>query len=295
MANPQNIDRPTLACEISADRVTAARASKSGLSLESHSVRRLGSGALMPGLGSPNVQQAAALRHTIEDALTSVGAAGRSRDIIAILPDAAVRVLLLDFESLPDKPAEAAPIIRFRVKKSLPFDSETAALSYEARRNGTGVKVVAAMSPKEVLEEYEAIFREAGYQPGVVLPSILATLGLVSADRPTMLVKLDATTTTVSIVDRDELLLLRTIEHPVNHVVTAQELSDTVHPSMAFFEDTYGSKIEHVMLTGTSIGGDLAGDLHRETGVTTEELEPVTGGNEESTAALAAVAGALLG
>ena len=103
MAKHPTYDRPRVACEVSADRVAAARASKSGLSLESHSVRRLGSGTLRPGLGSPNVQQAAALRHTIEDALTSVGG-GRARDVIAILPDAAVRVLLLDFESLPDKP-----------------------------------------------------------------------------------------------------------------------------------------------------------------------------------------------
>ena len=47
--------------------------------------------------------------------------AGKAKDIIAIIPDAAARVLLLDFENLPTKTEEASAIIRFRVKKSLPI------------------------------------------------------------------------------------------------------------------------------------------------------------------------------
>ena len=39
--------------------------------------------------------------------------------MIAVLPDAAVRVALLDFDSLPGKREEAEGVVRFRLKKSL--------------------------------------------------------------------------------------------------------------------------------------------------------------------------------
>ena len=41
-----------------------------------------------------------------------------------MIPDAAVRVLLLDFDTLPEKTTEAEPIVRFRLRKSVPFDAD---------------------------------------------------------------------------------------------------------------------------------------------------------------------------
>ena len=49
---------------------------------------------------------------------------GRWRDVTVVVPDAAVRVLLLDFDQLPSKAAEALPVVRFRLKKLLPFDAD---------------------------------------------------------------------------------------------------------------------------------------------------------------------------
>jgi type IV pilus assembly protein PilM len=277
---------PKLACEIGVDRVVAARASLRG-DIDAHASRRLPSGTIAPGLSSPNVVQAGALRESISGALATIGGGGRSRDVIGILPDAAIRVLLVDFDTLPDKVEEAAAIVRFRVKKSLPFDVEHAALSFQKQSgNGNGnVRVVAALSPLAVIEEYENAFRAAGYLPGIVVPSILATLGSVMADRPTMLVKVDPNTTSVAIVDRGELLLLRTLDHPGRTEVNATELANAIHPSIVFFEDNYSAKIESIKVAGMSNIAGLAGALETETGVPTENLSGVD-------AELAGVAGA---
>ncbi len=64
-------------------------------------------------------------------ALGSVAA--RSKDVIAILPDAAVRVVLLDFDTLPASREEAEAVVRFRLKKSLPFDVDKAKISYQSQ------------------------------------------------------------------------------------------------------------------------------------------------------------------
>jgi len=77
-----------------------------------------------------------------------------------------VRVVLLDFETLPSKRDEAEAVVRFRLKKSLPFDPADARISYHAQSTGKGVRAVAAVVLNTVLEEYESAFRDAGYNPG---------------------------------------------------------------------------------------------------------------------------------
>ena len=63
-----------------------------------------------------------------------------------MLPDAAVRVMLLDFEALPAKHDEAEGVIRFRLKKSLPFDVDKAKVSYHVQPSNGGVRVIAAVA-----------------------------------------------------------------------------------------------------------------------------------------------------
>src|SRR5579864_4714933 len=101
--------RPPLACEITAERVIAARASQDRASLDTFSVRALPAGTLTPSLMGQNVSNGAALRQAIEGALAAVSP--RQRDVAVVLPDAALPVVLMDFESLPEREQEAAPLV----------------------------------------------------------------------------------------------------------------------------------------------------------------------------------------
>ena len=92
--------------------------------------------------------------------------------------------MLLDFDTLPDKPQEADAVVRFRLKKSLPFDVDQSSVSFDRQGTSDPVRVIAAVTPRAVLEEYESLVREAGYNPGSVLPSMLAALGAVDAFSP---------------------------------------------------------------------------------------------------------------
>ena len=175
MSSNNNSARPKLACEIASDRILAGRIADDGSGLEACAARELAPGSVVPDLVENNLRQADAVRSAIEDALGSVG--GRSKDVIAIVPDATVRVVLLEFDTLPSDDEEAAGVVRFRLKKSLPFDVDKAKVSYHAQKSGEGMKVVAAVSLATVIEDYEKAFREAGFNPGVVLPSMLAALG----------------------------------------------------------------------------------------------------------------------
>jgi type IV pilus assembly protein PilM len=262
--------KPNLACEIAADRVLAGRAAERGTSIEVCAAGELAPGSVVPELTEANLRDRARVLHTVRETLGAVS--GRSRDVIAVLPDTAVRVAILDFETLPAKRAEAESVIRFRLKKSLPFDVDKAKVSYHSQTVQSGLRVIAAVALTSVIEDYESIFREAGYAPGVILPSMLAALGAAVADKPSMVVKVDARTAGIAIVDKQELLLFRTLENARGVAITGEQLAEEIYPSIVFFQDTYQVNLDQIFVAGLSDLGGAIPALNAQTGVPVKEL-----------------------
>ncbi len=269
MALFQSTAKPRLACEITPGKIIAARANAAGTGLDLYTARRLKDNALAPSLSGNNVVDAGAVQEAIGGAMSAV--AGRLRDVITIIPDAAVRVLLLDFDALPEKYADAAPLVRFRIRKSLPFDADSAALSFQSRRENGSVKVLAAVTPLDVLAGYESAVRAAGFLPSVVLPSTLAMLAPIVADTPTLVVNVEGTILTMVILRSNEVLLYRTLDLPRPASISGTEIADSVYPSMVFFEDTYSAKVQRIVLAGSELR-DIASAMHAQSGIQPEEL-----------------------
>jgi type IV pilus assembly protein PilM len=213
--------RPRLACEVRAEGVVAARAEDASAVLDAVARVPLADSVVIPHVhvadadgngGGVAVIGRPALVSAVRAALDQVSL--RGHDVTLVVPDAAVRVLLLDFDELPAKAAEALPVVRFRLKKLLPFDADDAAVSYQVMSSSKGVvQVMAVAMPREVLAEYESVVREAGFEPGAVLPSTLAALaGLAEGERPTLVVNASREGVTTAIVKGGLLLLHRTVD-----------------------------------------------------------------------------------
>ena len=270
MSSNSNFPKPKLACEIAADRVLAGRLTENRSGLEASAAYALAPGSVVPDLVENNVRQREAVRAGITEALGAV--AGRSKDVIAVVPDAAVRVMLVEFDTLPSDPEEALGVVRFRLKKSLPFDVEKTKVSFHAQKIKDEVKVVAAVGLASVIEDYESVFREAGYNPGVVLPSMLAALGAADAKKPTLVIKVDAHTTSIAILNEDQLQLFRTLENARGVTISGEQLAEEVYPSVVFFQDTYHLNIERIYVAGLSEAGGAAPALRAQTGAEVQEL-----------------------
>jgi type IV pilus assembly protein PilM len=238
--------------------------------VETASARELAPGTVVPDLMESNLRDVTGVRNAIEAVMGAVG--GRSKDVIAILPDSSVRVVLLDFETLPNNRDEAEAVVRFRLKKSLPFDPADARVSYHAQTTSKGVRAVAAVVLNTVLLEYESAFRDAGYIPGLVMPSMLAALGAADAERPTLVVKVDSRTISIAILDQEQLLLFRTLENIRGVTITGDQLAEDVYPSVVFFQDTYNLNIERVYVAGLPEAGVAASALKSQSGAHVEEL-----------------------
>jgi type IV pilus assembly protein PilM len=219
--------RPRLAVEVRSEGVVAARAEDAAALLTAVAREELAEGALAPGLKAGNVVDRAAVVAAVRKALDGVMGPGRGRDVTVVVPDAAVRVLLLEFDELPSKAVEALPVVRFRLKKLLPFEVDEALVSYQVMASAKGsVQVVAVAVPKSVLDEYEGVVTAAGYLPGAVLPSTLAALaGLDEAEAAALVVNAGPNGVTTAIVKGGILLLHRSVDMAGEAAVEAAALS----------------------------------------------------------------------
>ena len=173
---------------------------------------------------------------------------------------------------------------------------DASSVSFDRRAADNGVRVVAAVTPRTILEEYETVVRDAGYNPGTVLPSMIAALGVVDASRPTMVIKVETGTTTFAIVDQDQLLLYRALENG-GPSVTGESLVDDVNTSLVYFEDRYGISVQRLLVTGVQSAQTLqaafgTGNIQVEE-LISSSLAGVGAGTVTRTA-LAGVAGALV-
>jgi hypothetical protein len=104
------------------------------------------------------------------------------------------------------------------------------------------------------------------------MPSMLAALGAADAERPTLVVKVDARTISLAILDQEKLLLFRTLENIRGVTITGDQLAEEVYPSVVFFQDTYNLNIERVYVAGLPESGGAAPALKNQSGATVEEL-----------------------
>lgn len=239
--------RPALACEITPEGVVAARAGAGGQATMAFAP--LAAGVVRPGLAEANLADSAAVSAALRKALDEVGS--REKALTLVIPDAAVRVLILDFDSLPSKPQEALPIVRFRLRKLAPFEVDNAAVSYQVIRQQHGqMRVLVTVMPASVRAEYEAAVRAAGYEPGVILPSMLASLAALGSGEPALVVNRSGLSLTTAITNGDELLLHRTLELPANDAEQREELAQAVSVASAYFEDTMHAAPEVLYYAG---------------------------------------------
>ncbi len=225
--------RPRLAVEIRPEGVVAARSEDAQAVVSAVAYGVFAEGVVAPALKGGNIANRTAAVAAVRKALEAV--ALKERQTTLVLPDAAVRVLLLDFDALPTKLGEALPVVRFRLKKLLPFDADDAVISYQVMSSVRGlVRVLAVAIPREVLDEYESIVREAGFEPGAVLPSTLAACaGMGEIDAAALLVNAGESSVTTAIVQGGVLLLHRTVDlqaEGLHQRMLAAALADSTLP-----------------------------------------------------------------
>lgn len=196
----------------------------------------------------------------------------KRRQAALILPDYCARVAVLDFDSFPKDPKEQLPLVRFRVKKTVPFDLDAAAVGYFAQPSGgKKVELIVAVVQLEILAKYEAAVRAAQCHPGYVTTSTLATLSLLPADPGVQIfAKLCGRVLTVVVLRDQVVRLYRCLE--LDELSLAAILA-VLRPTVAFIEDETGITPQRLLLCGfEGWNGAFSGACERELQLQAEPL-----------------------
>ncbi|HEX3681742.1 MAG TPA: hypothetical protein VHU83_04305 [Bryobacteraceae bacterium] len=233
----------------------------------------LGERALAASPSAPNLLKP----HLFREALPRVtGSAAPKRSATAlVIPDYAVRMTILDFEEFPATDAERIPLLRFRLRKSVPFHIDEAQLAYAVQvQEPKRIEVLAIAIARPILDEYERIFTDAGYRVGLVTPSCLATLPLCmgAASGLTLLAKAAGSTLSVLLLEQGRVRLVRCLDLAGSEEEEAEREDRSIlallQQTLAYAEDQIGQSAARLLLCGFGPETDSLGKLaQREFGI----------------------------
>ncbi|MGB6876428.1 MAG: hypothetical protein WBD87_10385 [Candidatus Acidiferrales bacterium] len=264
---------PNMVLEVASTHVAAARWGRDLAHLTAFAVEQLPAGAVTPSATQTNIADREAVRAAIHSVLSRVPKQGP--DVALLLPDPSIRVFILPFDTFPRRADDALPLLRWRLKKSLPFDAEEAVLSWMRQPSRDGkVEIVAAVARQKIVREYESAVEGEGLLAGVVQSATLATLPILNPSSATLLARLSARNLTTVIVRGETMCVYRSTELGLDaQGLKPQAIFDEVFPAVAFYQDTWGGKVEQLCIAGFGVGEEeLREALSRELGCPAEPL-----------------------
>jgi len=173
---------PLTAFQISRGFLCGVRYSRKERRIAAHVLRPLPPGTLDPGFDRPNVVNAPALEAALRDVGRRLGAAEMM--VSLLIPETAVKTVLLTFETLPTVPEEREAVLRWKLAKTLPLKFSDLRLSFDVMKSGGGEKAFCVLAPESVVREYEQAFGRAGLRVRQVAIPTPHLLGLVPASGP---------------------------------------------------------------------------------------------------------------
>src|ERR1035437_404269 len=232
---------PEHAFEISEAGISYAHGTETGF-------ERFEPGTVLVSPSVDNVLRPEAIASMIGHIAPANGAKKR-RGAALILPDYAARVTVLDFDSFPSVAAEQLPLVKFRIKKTIPFDIESAAGSYYVQPSSGSkkVEVLAVTMAFDIVALPEALFRAAGFHPGEVTTSSLAALNLYRGEGVAVVAKLSGQVLTVTVLSGGTIKLFRCVRL---EGTGDDELLAILHPTFAYVEDELASPVRKLILCG---------------------------------------------
>ena len=237
--------------------VTVGRAG-GGPAVTRHAVEPLPPGLVVPSLNQANVSDGEALAGAVGRVLDQLG---RPRRVGIVVADAAAKVSLVRFDRLPTRSADLEQLVRWQVRKAVPFPIDGAQVSWTpGARLEEGRELVVTVMRRDVVEEYEAACGRHGVRAGLV---DIATFNLVNlvlfadrmAGRPDpegdwLLVALTPDYSALAIVRGAELIFYR-----YRPAEAEEPLTDLVHQASMYYEDRLGGRALSRVVIG---GGEAA-------------------------------------
>ncbi len=114
---------------------------------------------------NPTLEILRAVKLAVSNACARLKA--KDEDVALILPDPVIRVFVQHFDEFPRSAQEAEPMLRWKLKKSVPFEVDETLISFMRQSpREDGVDIVTALSRLRIVREYESLAETQELRPG---------------------------------------------------------------------------------------------------------------------------------
>ncbi len=160
---------PGVAVEVTPEEVVLVRVRRrrGRTSLEAHHTRPF----TEPIPGSSLVRSSPGAHDEARARIREVFDASGTRPgrVALVLPDSLAKVTLLQLPEAPSSKKQLAEMVRFKLRKAIPFKLEEASISYQLLPSeGTEASALVAVMLRSTVEQYERDLEGVGARPGMV-------------------------------------------------------------------------------------------------------------------------------
>jgi len=198
----------------------------------------LPAGAVVPSLLAPNLPDVGAVGLVIKRLASQTG--GARRTVALVLPDAVAKVTLVRLEQVPARESELVDIIRWQLRKSIPFPVEQAVVSIaDPGRAASAGEFLVAAAHMDIVQQYEQACAMGDLDVGLVDLESLALLHRASHESGLP----EGDWFFVRVDHHDVTLMLGRGPTVAFHRHRADEaegsVSDLIHQTAMFYEDRF--------------------------------------------------------
>lgn len=243
---------PGVACEINRRTIAMVRLdSRNPALVDRFAVTSLPEGLVSPSLIRPNIADlpdfVSALKSTFAKAEI------KTARISVALPDASGKVSLHPLDTLPANENEKQQLLRWKLKKTVPFSIDEAHVTSLDHKLPNGKHLVLTVCiHKEVLGQYEEAFQKLGIHAGYICLSSFAAFELLSklepdlGQRSVLLLRVRPSGVTSLIAQEGRVVLFRQAGVEEEGTDTAPaglpDLFDEIHPCVTYYQDKLSSR-----------------------------------------------------
>ena len=250
---------PGVACEITRQFFSVVRLNaKNPPEIDRFAVESVPRGLVNPSLTRPIIASTSDLMNVLKSAFAK--AEIKTNKISLAIPDACAKVTVHYFDSFPSNESEKIQLLKWKLKKTVPFNVDDSHLSYLEQKTDDGKHViVTANIYKEVLAQLEGLFDSLGIQVGYITLACFAAFELLvrlDAEVPqksVLFLRVRPSDVSSLIVQRGAVVFFRHVDYEAEEASTPAQDSvgttksnppgiyDEIHPCLMYYQDKLGT------------------------------------------------------
>lgn len=217
-------------------------------------------GAIPPGLLAPsfddrNILDMSALAGSIDATVRSAGLGRRQRWSV-LLPEAAVKSLVISFETTPTSRNELSEMLNWKVERMVGVPATELRISRQFVGVGGVPRFLAVAGRASVLDEYETLMETLGWQVGLLVPRYFGEAAWFDWDSgpgDKLLVGSRGAMLTAAVVRDGEMILVRSLDGD------PARFADEIYRLALFYRDRVAESPEQAWVSKLLIHGTVDG------------------------------------